>query len=261
MGWMSEFLVGCYALGLMSAPAHAQVLDGFMLELEAGPLAILQNDGRYGSGGTLYSADLTAQNRNLVLSQRFSGEARFGGRHSLALLYAPLDVTTEVTLDRELTFRDRTFAAGTPVSSRYQFEGYRATYLYETIARPGFALDLGGALQIRNAVVSFADQAGTAYAAERDIGLVPALAARARWSFPEGHHLTLDGVGLSSLGLTSAGGGILDAALTFGVPISERAETFLRVRYLTGGADVPNRQLYNWGQFMSVTSGLRLMTF
>ncbi len=261
MGWMSKVLANSCVLGILSAPAHAQVLDGFELELEAGPLAILQNDGRYGANGTLYSADLTAQNRNLFFSQRFSGEARFGGRHSLSLLYAPLDVTTEVTLDRALTFRDRTFAAGTPVRSRYQFEGYRATYLYQTISRPEFVLDLGGALQIRNAVVAFADQAGTAFAAERDIGLVPALAARARWNFAEGHHLTLDGVGLSSLGLTSAGGGILDAALTLGVPISNRAETFLRLRYLNGGADVPNRQLYNWGQFMSVTSGVRLATF
>lgn len=253
-------LLGMTMVGL-AAPAQARVLDRFVIDYEVGPLAILQNDNRYGANGTLYAADLTAQNRNLFLSERYSCEAWFGGRHMLALLYAPFDVTTRVQLDRELVFRGTTFPAGMPVSSRYQFEGYRLTYHYGLLQHQGFSLALGGAVQIRNAVVSFADLAGTRFSAERDIGLVPAFSGRARWGFPEGPSLTWEALGLSSFGLTSAGGGILDTAVTLGIPVAERAETFVRIRYLTGGADVPSRQIYNWAQFMSITTGFRALTF
>lgn len=249
------------ALAAFASPAEAKVLDALILDNEAGPIYLGQNDGRYGANGTLYSADLVAQNRNLFMAQRYSGEARLGGRHRVLLLWAPLDVTTRVQLDQPLVFRASTFAAGSVVDSRYQFEGYRASYLYQFLESPAWSLEFGGTLQIRNALVSFSDVAGTRFAAERDIGLVPALKARIRHTFPEGHYLSLEADGLSSFGIANVQGGILDSALSLGIPLSDRWETFLRLRYLTGGADVKSRQIYNWGQFYSVSTGLRCTLF
>lgn len=246
---------------ILSGPAEARVLDGFGVEYEAGPLYLGQNDGRYGANGTLYSAERTAQNRNLFLAERYSGEARFGGRHRVILLRAPLDVTTRVQLDSPLVFRSTTFPAGSVVDSRYQFEGYRASYLYQVLETPRWSLELGGTLQIRNALVSFTDLAGTRFEAERDIGLVPALKGRLGYTFPEGHYLSWEADGLSSFGIANVQGGILDTALTLGLPLTDRWGTFLRLRYLTGGADVPSRQIYNWGQFYSVATGLRWNLF
>lgn len=244
-----------------AGPALAGPLDELTLDVEAGPLAFVQNDGRYGANGangTSYTAETVAQSRNLFVAKRLSGEARFLDRHTLVLLYAPLDVTTRVTLADPLTFRGVTFPAGSVVDHRYLFDGLRASYLYRLYQSGGFTGELGATLQVRNAQVAFTDVTGTREAAERDIGLVPALKGRLRYDTPNGLYALLeaDGSGIP-IASGSVRGAILDTALTLGLPVRPDADAFLRLRYLGGGAEVTNREIYNWGQFVVASAGVR----
>lgn len=243
---------------LLALPAQAATLDSLVVDYEGGGLWIGQNDGRYGTNGTLYNAGTVALNANLVKAERLSAEARFLERHTLVLLYAPLDVTTRVRLDAPLTFRDATFASGTVIDHRYLFDGFRASYLYRFFQGNGWTIEGGGSLQVRNALVSVTDVTGAAFAAERDIGLVPALKVRLRYDTTLGPYALWEADGLGTPGFGQVKGAILDTALTLGVPLAAGCDATLRARYLTGGADVPQRNLYNWAQFVGLSAGLRL---
>ena len=245
-----------FALLFFALPASAASPDHFTLDYETGPLFIQQNDGRYGPNGSTFTAGTVGQNRNLLLSERASVEATWGP-HSWIFLYAPLDVTTRVKLNDPLTFRDTVFPAGSVVDSRYLFEGYRGSYLYQVMDAPSWKGWLGGTLQVRNAQVAFSDLTGKLYASESDIGLVPALKARLRHDGPR-HYTLLEMDGLTTFGLFNVKGAILDTALTFGVPVNDRLDAFVRGRYLTGGADVSSRSIYNWANFFAATVGFRL---
>lgn len=232
-------------------------LNSLTLDVEQGPLAVLQNDQRYGAAGTPYTAGTVALNRNLFTARRISVESRLWERHTVILLYAPLDITTRVTLGSPLTFRDATFPAGAVVDHRYLFDGIRATYLYRAFSAGPLTLEGGATLGVRNAQVALSQANGERHAAEYDIGPVPALRLRARLEGGGGTYGLLDVDGGTTPGFTSVRGGILDAALTLGVPLLPGLDGTMRLRYLSGGADVPSRELVNWGQFAGASLGLR----
>ncbi len=235
----------------------ARVLDSFVLDFESGVVSILKNTGRYGANGTEFTVKDTKQRDNLVVGQRLSLEAS-GGAHTVILVYAPLDVTTRVSLRRDLQFRDVMFAAGSVVDHRYLFDGYRATYLYRVL-NGALRLEFGGSLQIRNANVAFTAVDGSAYAEESDIGLVPIAKARLRYRGPRGLYGMLDADALSTFGLVGdTEGGIYDVALTLGASLSDVLDIFVRVRGIGGGATVPDRDLKNWAHFLSFTAGVRI---
>lgn len=247
-----------FALLMTVEQAPAAPLDDLTVDVEAGALAFLQNDGRYGASGTFYTAETVAQTRNLFMARRLSGEARFLDRHTVILLYAPLDVTTRVTLGAPLTFRGTTFPANSVVDHRYLFDGLRASYLYRLYEGHGLTGELGATLQVRNAQVAFTEVTGDRFAAEWDIGLVPALKARLRYDTANGLYAMAEADGLGTPGNASGvKGGILDTALTLGLPVRQDADAILRLRYLAGGADVPTREIFNWGQFFVASAGMR----
>ena len=245
-------------LALLLSPAVAVGEPRVAVRYETGPAAIFQNDGQYGTGGTRYEASDVGQTRNLLRVERTSVELGLG-RHALILLYAPFEVTTRVTLDEELRFRGTTFAAGDVVDHRYLFDGYRASYLYRLLDGAGLSLELGGSLQVRNAEVAFATVDGTLHDSENDIGLVGALKARLRYTTAGGPWGELEADALSTFGLLGdTEGAIYDVALTAGLPLGDALDVFVSLRLLGGGAEVPDRAIYNWGNFGSATAGLRV---
>lgn len=254
---MNRLFPALAAACLCAAPATAAPLDDMTIDAEVGPLYFLQNDNRYGAAGTAYDAGTVALNRNLFIAQRLSAEARFAERHTVIFLYAPLDVTTRVALEAPLTFRGATFPAGSVVAHRYLFDGLRGSYMYRLYDGGGLSAELGGSLQVRNAEVSLTDLTGVRFAAERDIGLVPALKGRLRYDTATGLYAMLEADGSTTLGLGPTRGGLLDAALTLGVPLRSGLDGTLRLRYLAGGAEVPSREIDNWGQFLVASAGVR----
>ena len=252
-------LLVCAAAAVGTTTARADTPVTATVVYEAGPAAILQNDGEYGANGSRYGAADVGQTNNLIVSQRTSIElAR--GRHRLVLLYAPFEVTTEVTLDTPLRFRDTNFAAGSVISHRYLFDGYRASYLYNVLNRGAFKLEIGGSVQIRNAEVAFRTIDGMQRDAENDIGVVAAAKARL-WYQPDAHATwaALEFDGLSTFGLLSnVRGGIYDAQLMAGYPVARSLDVFLGARLLGGGADVKSKDIYNWANFLAFTVGARI---
>lgn len=244
---------------LVPSSARAGLLEKLVLDVEAGPLAVLRNDGRYGAQGTQYDASDVGQKANLVVAGRVSVEARLTRRHAIILLWAPLELNTRVRLEEPLVFRDTTFDAGATVDHRYLFEGYRASYLYGLVPGERLRLEVGGSFQLRNADVSFTELDTGRFAQETDVG--PVFALKARLTYDAGPvWAQLEADALSTFGLVGdTEGGIYDVALTLGVPLSSArdADGFLRLRVVGGGAEVPDRELENWGAFFSASAGLR----
>lgn len=245
-------------LALTLAAAEPSITLGY----ETGPSYVVQNDGAYGADGTRYSAADVGQQDNLVRTSRTSAELAIG-RHTAILLYAPFESRTQVRLARDLQFRDERFVAGTVVDHRYLFDGFRGSYLYRAIDRAfdgRLDVELGGSLQIRSAEVAFTSVDGAQRAEEDDIGLVAALKARAWWR----PHATevwgmLEADAFSTFGLVrNVRGAIYDVQLATGYPIARGVDVTLGARLLGGGADVASRDLYNWGNFVSFTAGVRV---
>lgn len=229
------------------------------LVYEVGPAFIAQNDGRYGETGTRYKAADVGQRDNLVNVSRTSLELGIG-RHTVILLYAPFDVTTQVRLAKPIQFRDELFAAGTVVDHRYLFDGYRGSYLYRVVDQETFGLELGGSLQIRNADVAFASVDGMQRAHQDDIGLVFAAKARA-WLRPHarGPWGALEADGFSTFGLVDGvSGGIYDVQLAAGQRVGRGIDVVLGARLLGGGADVEDQNIENWANFITFTAGVRI---
>ncbi|MGM0568601.1 MAG: hypothetical protein ACQESB_05230 [Elusimicrobiota bacterium] len=231
-----------------------------VIEFEYGPLYIFQNDGRYGSRGTKYSASDMGQQRNLYLSRRVSAEIALNRRNRLILLYAPFDVQTNVKLDRDINFRNTVFQEGSLVSHRYLFDGYRASYLNRIISGKQLDLDIGGSIQIRNAEVSFTDVESEKYESENDIGIVFAFKSRVVYKPSEKNMwFMLEGDGFSTFGLLgdSVRGAIYDLKIGAGTALSSCTDMIIGTRLLGGGAEVKNKNIDNWGNYGSLSLSLR----
>lgn len=240
------------------APAEPPrpLLDSLLVDFEVGPTYLFQNDGRYGVGGTLYSAAEVGQQRNLAVALRLAVEAR-RGRHTLIATWAPLDLTTRTTLGRDLTFRGTVFANGSVLDHRYLFEGYRLSYLFGLVQGSRFSFSVGASVQVRNASVEFrtVDATPAIFSVERDIGVVGAIKLRARFDAGLVYaQADVDFFNTFGLGLPA---GIHDVALTLGVPLFPGLDVLLRLRLVGGGADVPKRDIFNWGNFGFALVGLR----
>jgi hypothetical protein len=223
---------------------------------DAGPAYVAQNDGRYGAEGTPYAADDVGQQDNLVLFQRTSLELTVG-RHTVVLLYAPFELATRFAIEDDFRFRDTTFDAGSVLDHRYQFEGYRGSYLYRFLDG-AIDVDGGASVQIRNAAVVFSTADGRVHDGEYDIGVVGALKARVRWS-GESVWTQLEADALSTFGLLGdTSGGIYDVSLSVGAPVSDRLDVLATARVIGGGAEVPSQEIDNWANYVAVTLGVRI---
>ncbi|MBL8920262.1 MAG: hypothetical protein JNJ54_15455 [Myxococcaceae bacterium] len=241
-----------------AAEAPRRLFDSLLVDFEVGAAYLFQNDGRYGPNGSSYTAAEVGQQRNLAVALRLAIEARFARRHTVIATWAPLDLTTRATLTRDFTFQTTTFTDRTVVDHRYLFDGYRLSYLFGLVQGSRFTLGVGASVQVRNASVEFrtVDASPAIFAVERDIGLVGALKVRAR--FDAGilyAQADVDFFNTFGLGLPA---GIHDVALTMGVPVIPGLDFLLRLRLVGGGANVPSREIYNWGNFGFAVLGVRV---
>ncbi|RMG14362.1 MAG: hypothetical protein D6729_13785 [Deltaproteobacteria bacterium] len=250
------FLATSAATFTPTLAAQAHSLEA-RAEVETGPTYILQNDNRFGADGSLIDANTAGQQRNLALSYRNVLELAIGP-HRVVFLYAPFQLTTRFTAEEEIRFKNVAFAPGTVLDFDYLFDGYRGSYLYRLLDGEALTLELGASFQVRNAAVAIRDAEGRSYVGEYDIGLVFALKGRLRYQPRPELFAELEADGLSTLGLFGVGGAIYDASLTLGLPIGSSVDILFRLRLLGGGADVPRRDIFNWGNFFSATAGVRI---
>jgi hypothetical protein len=241
---------------------------------ELGFLAVLSHKIQIGKDGTYFDYVKEGGQDNLYAVGRMSLELELKRRHTFVFLYQPLDLVTSVALQRDVRIAGAAFPQGTPVELRYGFPFYRASYLYDLVKSPKHELSIGLSLQIRNATIDFKSQDGKIFTSNRNIGPVPILKSRGRYSFERGGFLgyEVDGfyapISVINGSDNEVTGAIVDLSLRGGFALPAHGEMFLNVRYLAGGSvgqgdPTPTYDGYtkNWLHFMTVSIGAAIGTF
>lgn len=210
--------------------------------VEFGLLALLSHNYQGGRDGTSFDLRREGGQASAFFAWRLSAEAELFKRHTLIVLYQPLDLRTRATLTRDLRVNGLTFPTETPMQFRYGFDFYRMSYLYDLIASPRHELSLGLSLQLRVANIEFASLDGALQRATQNLGPVPLLKVRGRTTFRNDVFMgvEVDGIGIQ---FPSEQGSVLgvffDASLRLGYSPTKLLETFVNLRYLGGGARGP----------------------
>ena len=154
---------------------------------ELGMLAPVTHTIQFDKTGTVFDYVDEGGQDNLFFFSRISLEMEIDRKHTITLLYQPLNLITAVVLQDDLSVDKQLFPAGTPMDLRYGFDFYRVSYLYDfRHSDPDREIALGGSLQLRNATIDFTSADGTMRRTNRDIGPVPLIKFRIRHAFETG---------------------------------------------------------------------------
>lgn len=243
------------------------------LHAEIGFLATLDNRLKLGTNGTYVDLRRDMGQDTLFFFGRLSGDLDIGRRrkHSVVLLWQPLDLRSQAVTDRDLRIEDAVIPADTPVDFRYGFPFWRGSYLYDFF-EDDREVAIGLGLQIRNANLEYAAQDGSVLRSARNVGPVPLLKFRGRGYVHRGLWVggELDGfyapIRYINGGSTDVEGLIVDASLRVGLSWAYGTDTFLNLRYIAGGAQgtssdpMPYSDGFNknWLQLLSVSLGVSL---
>jgi hypothetical protein len=238
--------------------------------VELGFVGIASHTIQFSSDGTLFDYLGEGRQDTLFFFQRLSLDLSLYRRHKIVLLYQPLQLVTQTTMRRDVKFDDRTFAKGTAVDTRYGFDFYRISYMYDFFPSENMELALGLSLQIRNAVINFTSVNGSDRVARQDIGPVPVIKMRGRYTFQNNVWMgfEIDGfwapIRYLNGGASDVEGAIVDASLRVGWRLAEFADLFLNARYLGGGAQGTSQSnkengdgfVANWIHAISISVGV-----
>ncbi|MBN2799102.1 MAG: hypothetical protein JXX28_08130 [Deltaproteobacteria bacterium] len=237
---------------------------------ELGALLPVAHSIQFSHDGTDFDYVKDGGQDNLFFVTRLSADLDLGPRHTVTLLYQPLDLRTAALLERDLIVDEGVFAGGSRVDLRYGFSFYRASWLYDLQEEDGRELALGISLQVRNASISFSSWDGSVYRQNNDIGPVPILKLRLRqplgdrglwWGAEaDGFYAPIKYINGSDSDVVGA---ILDASGRLGVELSHGIDGFVNLRYLGGGATGTESRhqgpgdgyVSNWLHLSSLTLG------
>jgi hypothetical protein len=217
---------------------------GLRLAAELGFVGVVKHGIQFGREGTWFDFRNEGGQDVLFPFFRFTGEFVIKQRHFLSFLIQPLKLKSSATLQRELRVDEVVFPAGTPMALKYDFGFYRFGYLYDFLKHPDQEFGLGLALQIRNATIDFASRDGELLADTRNIGVVPLVKLRGRWTPRRGGGFWLgaevDGAYIRGRVISGTRdyftGALLDASLRAGFAVPRAGDVFVNVRYVGGGA-------------------------
>jgi hypothetical protein len=125
-------------------------------DLETGAVGTGYSNVRIpGDQGTLFSLkdDLISKTEIFF---RIRASYTIKSRHTLSLLYAPLETVSNGNVPYDIFFEGVTFPANTDLTGTYKFNSYRLTYRYEIVLKPKFEFGLGFTAKIRDAKISLA---------------------------------------------------------------------------------------------------------
>lgn len=243
------------------------------LHAELGFLAVLEHRLKLGTDGTYVDLRGDLGQDTLFAFGRLSGDVDIGWarRHTVVLLYQPLQLRTQAVTERDLVVDGAVFRAGTPIDFRYGFPFWRISYLYDIL--PGDAeVGFGGSVQIRNANLEYASKDGVQLRAARDVGPVPVVKFRGR-GFVRGRFWLggeIDGfyapIRYINGGRSDVEGAIVDASIRGGLALNYGVDTFLNLRYIGGGARGTSSDpdpfadgfTANWLHFLTLSVGVSL---
>ena len=181
---------------------------------ELGALVPLVHTIQFDKDGTVFDYVEEGGQSNLFPFTRFQADLDIGDRHTVVLLYQPLDLASTSVIKRDVSVADVTFPEGTPMAYRYGFSFVRGSWMYDLAEGPRKEAALGVSLQVRNATIDFRSLDGELYTSQRDIGLVGGpLQMHTSASFPASSEPVRPSIrscfaGLSVTNLYASGGGM-----------------------------------------------------
>lgn len=212
---------------------------------EMGFIGVVRHTIQFGREGTRFNYVADGGQDVLFPFRRMSAELHLKPRHTIILLYQPLDIRTEAYLAKPLVLDTDSFQAGTPMNLRYGFDFYRVSYQYDFWPQPDRELAIGLSLQVRDASISFAPKDGSNARLYDDVGPVPILRFRGRLPVTHGSWVGAEVDGFYAQGKVVTGstnvrscfrGAILDASLRYGLSLNQSVDAFINARYIGGGA-------------------------
>ena len=162
---------------------------------------------------------------------------RFGERHKLSLLIAPLRLQAEGRLSHPIVFTSVIFPAGTELRSLYRFDSYRLTYAYDVYRRKTLRIAAGATAKIRDAAIRLTSDAQVAE--KSNTGFVPLLHLAVDWDVSGRLRVVLDVDALAA-----PQGRAEDVLLALSGRLNESLHLRAGYRMLEGGAD--NDEVYNF---------------
>jgi len=216
------------------------------LDLETGAVGTGYNNVRIpGDQGTLFSLkdDLISKTEIFF---RIRANYTIKSRHTLSLLYAPLETVSKGNVPYDILFEGVTFPANTDLTGTYRFNSYRLTYRYEIVLKPKFEFGLGFTAKIRDAKIAMAS--ALLESEKTNVGFVPIINFRMLWKPFEKFGILLEGDALAA-----PQGRAEDVLIAATYRVSDHLGLKAGYRILEGGAD--NDEVYNFALFHYASFG------
>jgi hypothetical protein len=244
---MKKAIVYSISVLLLSFLLSISVNSQALIDLESGLVFTGYNDVRIpGDQGTLFS-----MKDDLIPKTTFFYRLTLGYtikyRHTLSLLYAPLEVKSEGSVPKEILFEGVVFPASSELDGTYMFNSYRLTYRYDFVKKPRFEFGLGFTAKIRDARIAISSTESTSE--KTNVGFVPIINFRLLWNIDDKFGLLLYGDALAA-----PQGRAEDVLFAATFKLSESFRIRAGYRILEGGAD--NDEVYNFSLFNYASAGL-----
>ncbi len=218
-----------------------------IIDFETGAFFTGYNDVRIsGDKGTLFSLkdDLAAKTN---IFYRLRGGYTIRSRHTISLLYAPLQTKSEGKAAKNILFEEVFFPANSQLTGTYKFNSYRLTYRYDIVSKPRVVFGLGLTAKIRDASISLSSPGLSA--TKTNVGFVPIINFRLLWKIDNKWGILLDGDALAA-----PQGRAEDVLIASTYKLTENLGIRAGYRILEGGAD--NDKVYNFALFHYASVGI-----
>ena len=217
------------------------------IDLESGAVFTGKNNVRIpGNQGTLFSLK-----DDLVSKTAFFYRIRLSytikSRHTISLLYAPLETKSEGSVSRDILFEGVIFPANAELKGTYKFNSYRLTYRYDFVKNPELEFGLGLTGKIRDAKIALTSPG--LVSEKTNVGFVPLINFRLLWNIDDNLGLLLDGNALAA-----PQGRAEDVLVAVTYKLSDGFGIRAGYRILEGGAD--NDEVYNFSLFHYSSVGI-----
>lgn len=237
----STTLVILLCIGASNVKAQA------LIDFETGLVSTGYNNVRIpGDKGTRFSLK-----DNLIPKSEFFYRIRLNytikSRHTISLLYAPLETKSKGSATKDIFFEGVVFPANTELTGIYKFNSYRLTYRYDIVQKPRLEFGLGLTAKIRDAKIALSS-AGLE-SEKTNLGFVPIINFRLLWNIGNKFGLLLDGDALAA-----PQGRAEDVLIAATYKLSDNLSVRAGYRILEGGAD--NDVVYNFALFHYASVGL-----
>lgn len=217
------------------------------IDLESGIIITGYNDVKIpGDIGTRFSLkdDLTAKSK---IYYRLRAGYTIKSRHTLSLLYAPLEVKSNGSVPFDISFAGEFFPANSDIKATYKFNSYRLTYRYDFIQKPKLDFGLGFTAKIRDARIAL--ESNGVLGEKSNVGFVPIINFRLFWRLNDNLGLLVDGDALAA-----KQGRAEDVLIAATYRFNEHFGLRAGYRILEGGAD--NDEVYGFALFHYASLGV-----